>query len=68
MTTMMIFNYITDYRVRQVLTQKEVADGLGWTLRKVQSYEQGWRMPSVEDAVRLARFLGVTVEQLYPVK
>jgi putative transcriptional regulator len=47
------------------LTQQELAEATRVSRQTIISVEQGRYRPSVELALRLARALGVTVEQLF---
>lgn len=47
------------------LTQKQLADKLGWTLRKLTSYERGERIPPVTEAWALAETLGFEIVDLW---
>ena len=58
-------NNIRQYRKAMRLTQKELCDILGWKLRRLQTYEQGSRMPSILDALELSEALGVYVDNLF---
>ncbi len=53
-------------RLRQAagLTQAQLAEKTGISLRTVQTWENVERMPLANAAVKLAKALGVTVEQL----
>jgi transcriptional regulator with XRE-family HTH domain len=46
------------------LTQAELGEAVGTSLRKVQNWEQGRRDPSLQTLRRLAGFLGVTLAEL----
>ena len=61
----MIKNVIGSKRSERGLTQQQLADMLGWTLRKLTSYERGERVPPLSEALRLATVLGVPVEGLW---
>ena len=61
----MITNTIGTARASVGLTQQQLADILGWTLRKLTSYERGERVPPLSEALRLATVLGVPVEGLW---
>lgn len=58
-------NSIGEQRREQGLTQQQLADGLGWTLRKLTSYERGERIPPLTEAVQLATALEVTIDDLW---
>ena len=60
-------NYINKYRRLQGLSQRELASILGCQSgRTVSRYEQSTRQPSLEIALRLAWFLDVPPEELWP--
>lgn len=52
-------------QLRGEKTRAEVANAVGATERAIQSYETGDRVPRDEMKVRLARFYGTTVEQIF---
>ena len=52
---------IRGFRKAAGFTQKELANRLGWSLRRLQSYEQGKRKISALDAILLADALNTTV-------
>ena len=58
---MQIRNRIKICRKERRITQKELANRLGWSLRRLQSYEQGKRKISALDAILLADALNTTV-------
>ena len=58
---MQIRNSIKRCRKERRITQKELANRLGWSLRRLQSYEQGKRKISAFDAILLADALNTTV-------
>lgn len=58
-------NRIGECRREQGLTQQQLADGLGWSLRKLTSYERGERVPPLTEAVQLATALEVTIDDLW---
>jgi len=47
------------------MTQQELADRAGVTRQSIISIERGRYRPSVELALRLARVLGIAVEDLF---
>ena len=51
--------------LRGNMTQQQVADKLGLTKNAICAYEQGRRRPSDEDKIRLARFYGSTVHDIF---
>lgn len=58
-------NHIGEWRVKREYTQQQLADRLGWSLRKLTSYERGERVPPVTEAVLLADFLTVSIRDLW---
>ena len=59
-------NHLRRYRFNAgELTQQELADKVGVTRQTIHSIEKGKFKPSVELALRLARVLGTSVEQLF---
>ncbi len=52
-------------RVSRGMTQQEMADRVGVTLRAYQHYEAGRRQPKMADAPTIAGALGVPVAALY---
>lgn len=58
-------NHIGEWRVKREYTQQQLADRLGWSLRKLTSYERGERVPPVTEAVLLADFLTVDIHDLW---
>jgi len=59
-------NRIRRFRVRSKLTQQELADAVTVTRQTVIAVEKGRYDPSLKLALRLARFFGVSVEDLFP--
>ena len=47
------------------LTQQQLADQLGWSLRKLTSYERFERIPPLTEALELAKALKSTVEEIW---
>ncbi len=46
-------------------TQQQVADDLGVSKKVICSYEQGVRRPCDEEKIRLARYFGSTVREIF---
>ncbi len=53
------------FRVRSKLTQKDLADAVEVTRQTIIAVEKGRYDPSLRLALRLARFFGVPVEDLF---
>ncbi len=49
----------------EFMTQQDLADRVGVTRQTIHSIETGKYRPTVELALRLARALGATVEELF---
>ena len=58
-------NRIKDRRTELGLTQAELAERVGVTRKTVNTVENNVFTPSATLAIKLARALGVTVEQLF---
>lgn len=52
-------------RLRGDKTQEEVADAIGVTKSAWAMYERGERTPRDEIKVKIAKYFGVTVEELF---
>ncbi len=62
-------NKISEFRKSCNLTQPQLAALLGYNnYQVIQSIELGKRTPSVDIAIRLARALNTTVEELFQVE
>ncbi|MFB0551263.1 MAG: helix-turn-helix transcriptional regulator [Nitrososphaeria archaeon] len=53
------------FRVRSKLTQKDLADAVEVTRQTIIAVEKGRYDPSLRLALRLARFFGVPIEDLF---
>lgn len=51
-------------RKRKGLTQQQVAERLGITVRAYQHYETGDRTPNLEKSFELAEILGISLDEL----
>jgi putative transcriptional regulator len=60
-----IRNRIRELRALRNLTQQELADQVGVTRQTVIAMEQDKYSPSLETAFRVARVLGVPLEQCF---
>lgn len=58
-------NRLREFRAKKGLTQMQIADVLGCQQGLVSQYERGVYTPSLHNALRLARALGTTVEDLF---
>lgn len=58
-------NRLREFRKNQGMTQMQIADVLGCQQSFVSQYERGVHTPSLHNALRLARALNTTVEELF---
>lgn len=58
-------NYVREYRLKKGISQKELALILGVTRQTIISLEKQKYSPSLHLALRLAKFFGVKVEELF---
>ena len=61
----MLANNISHRRKDLGMTQQQLADRLGWKVRRIESYEQGERVPPLESAMEIADALGATIEEVW---
>ena len=59
------FIHLKVARVQEGLTQEELAARIGVTRKTINTIERGHFVPSTLLALKLARALGTTVEQLF---
>ncbi|NNM53271.1 MAG: helix-turn-helix transcriptional regulator [Spirochaetales bacterium] len=60
-----LLNKLRIFRSQVGLTQEEMAQKTGVTRQTIISIEKGNYTPSVQLALRLAKVLGITVEELF---
>ena len=60
-----IRNQIRELRALRAMTQQELADQIGVTRQTVIAIEQDKYSPSLETAFKVARVLGVALEQCF---
>jgi putative transcriptional regulator len=60
-----IRNQIRELRAAQSMTQQDLADQVGVTRQTVIAIEQDKYSPSLETAFKVARALGVSLEQCF---
>lgn len=58
-------NHLIARREQLNLTQKDVANSIDQMMQAYQRYEYGVSMPSVKAALKIARALDTTVEELF---
>lgn len=61
-------NNLSSRRKELKLTQAQIANAIGVSESYYQSYEYGAHIPSVYVALRIARALDTTVEELFPIE
>jgi len=58
-------NHVKEYRKQYKLTQEELANNLGVTRQTIIAVENDKYNPTLELAMRLAKYLNTTVEDLF---
>lgn len=56
---------LRELRIKKGLTQKQVAEAVGIAECAYQRYEYGKVLPSVVVAIKIAKALGVSVEEIW---
>ncbi len=56
---------LKDYRLRRGITQEELAKALGVTRQTIIAIEKGKYLPSLPLALKIAKFFGVHVEDIF---
>lgn len=64
---MAVINNLRTIRIQHNLYQEDLANAVGSCSRTIGRIERGERNPSLEMALRLAKFLNVTVEEIFTV-
>ncbi|SFK53107.1 putative transcriptional regulator [Lachnospiraceae bacterium KH1T2] len=64
---MSVINHLREIRMGKGLTQKEVADALSISKDSLSRYENGKQDPRLDVAIRLSKYLEVSMEILYDV-
>jgi putative transcriptional regulator len=64
----MLSNSLKEFRARHNLTQEDLAQQVGVTRQTIIAIEKGRFNPSVLLALKMARVLNVTVEELFRLK
>ncbi|SBW00902.1 putative transcriptional regulator [uncultured Eubacteriales bacterium] len=64
----LLSNKIKDYRIKQALTQQQLADLVAVSSRTIISLEKGQYNPSVLLAYNLSQIFGVAIEDLFNLK
>lgn len=62
---MAISNTLKDIRCERNLLQEDLAEATGSCSRTISRIERGERNPSLEMAIRLARYLNMGVEEIF---
>ncbi|WP_258881163.1 helix-turn-helix transcriptional regulator [Clostridium tagluense] len=58
-------NRVKEYRKKYKLTQEELANNLGVTRQTIIAVENNKYNPTLELAMRLAKYLNTTIEELF---
>ena len=65
---MKIRNNLKKERLKKQLTQRELAQKIYITERHYRRFEKGELLPNLKTAIRIARVLKTTVEELFPLE
>ena len=60
-----MINHIREYRKQRGLRQEDLADSLGVSRQTIIAIENNKYNPTLELAMKLARYLNTTVEELF---
>lgn len=63
----MVKNNIKEVRTNKNIRQSELAIGSGCCKQTISRYETGERQPCLETALRIARYLNVSTDELFEV-
>lgn len=63
-----LMNHIKQHRARCDLTQKELADAVGVSRQTIHFVEKGQYVPSTLLAFKIARRLGMKVDELFEIQ
>lgn len=58
-------NHVQEFRTRRKITQEELSRAVGVTRQTIIAIEKGNYTPSVLLALKIARFFGTTVEEVF---
>ena len=61
-------NRLKEFRKAHKLSQQKLSNLLGMNIRLYQYYESDTREPAVRTAIRIAKALDTTVEELFPLE
>lgn len=62
-----IYNSVYEYRAEKGLTQEELAERVGVTRQTIIAIEKGNYAPSIVLALKLAKVLKISVEELFKI-
>lgn len=68
MTHLTVGNSVREHRLKQGITQAELAELVGIARVSILSIEKGRHIPTIETALRLQRALQVSLEELFWLK
>ena len=60
-----VTSHIKEHRLRQGLTQEQLALAVGVSRQSINSIERGRYIPSLPLALKFARFFGCTTDELF---
>lgn len=58
-------NKIKFFREKNKISQKDISEKMGVKQNTISDWEREYRMPSLKKAIKLAKILNTTVEELY---
>lgn len=64
---MAVSNTLKEIRTKRNICQEELALAIGSCGRTISRIERGERNPSLELALRISNYLGITVEELFSI-
>jgi len=68
MTREMIINSVNDFRLKKSTTQEELANAVGVTRQTIIAIEKGNYTPSVTLALKISKYFGVAVEEIFKIQ
>lgn len=68
MSTESLTSKVYEARVDLGITQQQLADATGISVRTIISIEKGRQLPSLLSAMRIANYFSLTVDQLFEYK
>ena len=63
-----IINFVQKYRIRNKITQEELAKAIGITRQTIIAIEKGNYTPSILLALKIAKYFKTPIEKLFTIK